>query len=132
MTKHWHFGTLGSLTIALIVGIALVPQAPTAAQGTYSAADVAQGKYLVEGVGLCMGCHGQNLEGRAPAPNAPPNAIAFPKIAGLPMFAKDEDAIKFFETGILPDGGRARPPMRQFRFKPGDAVALVAYLRSLQ
>ena len=62
---------------------------------------------------------------------APPNAIRIPGIAGLPQFAKDDDAVKFFETGLLPDGSRARPPMRQFRFKHSDAVALVAYLRSV-
>jgi mono/diheme cytochrome c family protein len=103
---------------------------PGEAQTTYSAADIAQGKYLIEGVGFCQGCHAQNLMGQ-PGPATNPNAIPYPRIAGLPMFANDADAIKFFETGLLPDGSKARPPMRQFRFKESDAKALVAYLRSL-
>jgi mono/diheme cytochrome c family protein len=128
--RNLHLGTLGSLAVALIVGLTVVSHTPTAAQGTYSAADVAQGKYIIEGIGFCIGCHGQNLQGVPLPPTAPANAVPSQKIAGLPMFAKDEDAIKFFETGLLPDGSRARPPMRQFRFKHGDAVALVAYLRT--
>jgi mono/diheme cytochrome c family protein len=131
MKKRWRLETAASLAIATIVGIALMTNAPTVAQSSYTAADVAQGKYLVEGVGLCLGCHGQNLQGQALPANAPPNAVPFPKIAGLPMFAKDDDAIKFFETGLLPDGSRAKPPMRQFRFKHTDAVAVTAYLRGV-
>jgi mono/diheme cytochrome c family protein len=131
MKKHLRFETAASLTIAAIVGIAFVTNTPTVAQSSYTAADVAQGKYLVEGVGLCLGCHGQTLQGQAPPANAPPNAVPYPKIAGLPMFAKDDDAVKFFETGLLPDGSRAKPPMRQFRFKHTDAIAVTAYLRSV-
>lgn len=129
--KRIHLGTLGAFAVALLAAVSLWPQSPTAAQGTASAADIAQGKYLIEGIGFCIGCHGQNLQGIPLPANAPPNAVPSQKIAGLPQFAKDEDAIKFFETGLLPDGSRARPPMRQFRFKHSDAVALVAYLRSL-
>jgi mono/diheme cytochrome c family protein len=123
----------GSFLLAAVAVVAafamLTPSTPSSAQSA-SAADVAQGKYLVEGVGFCLGCHGQNLMGQ-PAPANNPNAIPYPRIAGLPQFANDADAIKFFETGLLPDGARARPPMRQFRFKHSDAVALTAYLRSL-
>jgi len=122
---------LGAAAAVLAVAaVAFSALRPGDAQTAYSAADVAQGKYLVEGVGFCLGCHGQNLMGN-PAPANNPNAVPYPRIAGLPMFANDADAIKFFETGLLPDGSRAKPPMRQFRFKPSDAQALVAYLRSL-
>lgn len=123
-----RLGTAAAVLAA--AAVAFTTLRPGGAQTTYSAADVAQGKYLVEAIGFCQGCHAQNLMGQ-PAPANNPDAVPFPRIAGLPMFAADADAVTFFETGLLPDGSRARPPMRQFRFKPSDAQALVAYLRSL-
>lgn len=118
------------LTVAALGAFALLPQQPTSAQSA-APADLAQGKYLVENVGFCIGCHGASLQGQALPATAAPNAVPYPSIAGLPQFAKDEDAVKFFETGLLPDGSKARRPMRQFRFKHSDALALVAYLRSV-
>jgi hypothetical protein len=49
----------------------------------------------------------------------------------LPSYATDELAVKFFETGLTANGKFAQPPMPQFRFSHDDAVAVVAYLRSL-
>jgi mono/diheme cytochrome c family protein len=129
--KRLQFGSFAAMAVALIVGMTLLPQTPTIAQGAAGTADIAQGKYLVEGVGFCLGCHGATLMGQPLPANAAPNAVPFPRIAGLPMFAKDDDAVKFFETGLLPDGTRAKAPMRQFRFKHSDALALTAYLRSV-
>ena len=130
MERNRIAGSFLVLAVVVLGGLALLtPSTPSSAQSA-SAADIAQGKYLVEGVGFCLGCHGQNLMGQ-PGPASNPNAIPFPRIAGLPMFPNDADAVKFFETGLLPDGARARPPMRQFRFKHSDAVALTAYLRSV-
>lgn len=61
-----------------------------------------------------------------------PFAMVAPGIAGLPTFAKDEQAVKFFETGTNAFAKQALPPMPQFRFHHDDAVAVVAYLRSLK
>jgi hypothetical protein len=61
-----------------------------------------------------------------------PFAAVAPGIAGLPTFATDEQAMKFLETGANTLGKRAMPPMPQFRFNHDDAVAVVAYLRSLK
>lgn len=130
MKRNRFAGSFLFAAVAVLAAFAmLTPSTPSSAQSA-SAADLAQGKYLVEGVGFCLGCHGQTLMGQPLPANAAPNAVPYPRIAGLPQFANDADAITFFETGLLPDGTRAKAPMRQFRFKHSDAVALVAYLRS--
>ena len=110
--------------------LASIQRGPVSGQ-TAPSGDAAQGQYLVASVAHCEGCHGAGLVGRLADP-ANPAFVPRPKIAGLPMFANDADAVKFFVTGLLPDGtSRAKPPMPQFRFKPSDAAAVVAYLRSL-
>ncbi len=48
------------------------------------------------------------------------------------VVAKDEAAVKFLETGTNAMGKTALPPMPQFRLNHEDAVAVVAYLRSLK
>jgi mono/diheme cytochrome c family protein len=129
---HWPV-----LAIAMVAfgAFALTPHQPAPAQAQAPAAplppvgDIAQGKYLVEGIGFCLFCHGQNLQGLAQAPNS---TIPSPKLAGLPMFQTDDQAITFFKTGTMPNGTTARRPMPGFRFSHSDAVALVAYLRSLK
>jgi hypothetical protein len=50
----------------------------------------------------------------------------------LPTYARDDQAIAFFETGTNSLGKPALPPMPQFRLNHEDAVAVVAYLRSLK
>ncbi len=100
-----------------------------------SATDVARGQYLVGPAGQCSDCHGAALAGgpnQIPGPPGIPWAPSVPQIAGLPMFATDAQAVAFFETGLLPDGSKARPPMPQYRFAEADAQAIVAYLRSLK
>jgi hypothetical protein len=60
-----------------------------------------------------------------------PIAYAAPKLAGLPQLSNAE-ATAFFQTGMLPGGKPARPPMPQYRFNHDDAAAIVAYLKSLK
>lgn len=61
-----------------------------------------------------------------------PFAAVAPQIAGLPTMPTDEMAIKFFETGTNALGKTSMPPMPRFQFEQDDAVAVVAYLRSLK
>jgi len=109
-------------------------------------AQIQRGKYLVERVAMCAECHtardekGQydrdhwlqgNILDYKPTSARPFVPIA-PPIAGLPSYASDELAVKFFETGLTANGKPAQPPMPQFRLNHDDAVAVVAYLRSLK
>ena len=68
----------------------------------------------------------------AHVPPGVPWATNAPALAGLPMFAKDADAIAFLMTTALPDGTHPLPPMPHYKFHVDDATAIVAYLRSLK
>lgn len=117
---------LGALFI--LAGVTLLN---TAAQGTSD--QVARGKYLVMSAGKCSDCHGQQLQGSPMQFLKPGMPVAYvaPPIAGLPELSAS-DATKFLQTGLLPNGQPARPPMPQYRFSRDDAAAIVAYLKSLK
>lgn len=104
-----------------------------------------RGKYLVEQVGMCGDCHtphnekGEPIQEKTlkgailpfkPTVPLPVWADKSPNIAGLPGW-EDKDAIRFLMTGIAYNDLPARPPMPQYRFNQEDAVAIMAYLRSL-
>lgn len=107
---------------------------------------IKRGQYIVERVSMCSDCHtphtqtgelnraawlqGNVLEFKPMHPM--PFAPVAPQIAGLPTMPTDEMAVRFFETGTNALGKTCLPPMPQFRFDRDDAVALVAYLRSLK
>ncbi len=108
-------------------------------------ADVAHGKYLVEGVAVCGQCHTPRdssgnldrtrwLQGAAvPYQPSRPDAdwpINAPRIGGTPP-ASDADMIKLLTTGIWTNGNRLRLPMPQFRMDRSDAESVVAYLKSV-
>jgi mono/diheme cytochrome c family protein len=107
---------------------------------------IEHGRYLVEQVCLCGDCHSprqpdgqfdrsQWLQGELISfkPDHPmPFAAIAPPIAGLPGYATDTAALKLFETGTNAQGKLAMAPMPQFRFNHQDALAVVAYLRSLK
>lgn len=109
------------------------------------AAVIARGKYLVEDSGQCQDCHTpRNEKGEfvkekwmkggmlvfKPAVPMPVFAEKSSNIAGLPGWT-DEQAVKFFMTGIAFNELPARPPMPRYRFNRPDAEAIVAYLQSL-
>jgi mono/diheme cytochrome c family protein len=127
----------------------LASAAVAAAETNNPAAESSQiehGRYLVERVGMCGDCHSprndkgefdrtQWLQGELISfkPDHPmPFAAIAPPIAGLPGYATDTAALKFLETGTNSAGKLAMAPMPQFRFNHEDALAVVAYLRSLK
>jgi mono/diheme cytochrome c family protein len=111
-----------------------------------AAKNIIHGKYLVDNAVLCVDCHtpfnakgepdrGRWLQGTtlgfAPLQPVPNWATVAPPIAGLPGWT-DAAAVNFLVTGLDSSGKPARPPMPQFRFSRSDAVAIVAYLKSLK
>ena len=111
-----------------------------------AAKNVIHGKYLVDDVAGCGDCHTPLNEKGEPdqkrllqggplsfAPLQPvPNWVAAaPAIAGLPGW-DDAAAVNLLMTGLNRSGKQARPPMPQFRLSRPDALAVVAYLKSLK
>jgi mono/diheme cytochrome c family protein len=104
---------------------------------------ILRGRYLVEGVGLCADCHSPRDEkgGFVPRQWLMGSPLAFkptvempwapvaPPIAGLPTMTEDE-AVRFFTTGLRPNGTKPLPPMPEFRFSEDDARAVAAYLKA--
>jgi mono/diheme cytochrome c family protein len=134
----WHIILSGIASAGLLTAAAENPPADPAT--------IEHGRYLVERVCLCGDCHSPRndkgefdrahwLEGELIAfkPDHPmPFAAIAPPIVGLPGYATDAAALKFFETGTNAAGKLAMAPMPQFRFNHEDALAVVAYLRSLK
>jgi mono/diheme cytochrome c family protein len=107
---------------------------------------VARGRYLVEGVAMCGGCHtpvdgsgepdrGRLLMGAAvrirPTSGAADWAVVAPRLAGLPP-GTDAQFITLMMTGIARTGKPPKAPMPQFRMTREDAEAVLAYLQSLE
>lgn len=106
---------------------------------------LAQGRHLVENIGLCADCHTPRLPGGefdrarwlqgAPIEFKPLVAMPWspvaPPIAGLPGYT-DEQAIRFLMTGERPGGAPVLPPMPAYRFTRAEAEAVLAYLRALK
>ena len=106
---------------------------------------IEHGRYLVEEVAKCPECHtprkadGQ-LDSEAwlqgapiwirPIANIQPWADHAPALAGLPSLTDDE-VEKVLERGTGPHGETLRPPMHIYHMTHQDAVAIVAYLKSL-
>ena len=136
--------------VLCMLGLALPARAQqtkaNAAAHSDNSAQVARGKYIVEGVARCGQCHTPHdangvedpehpLEGAAlwlnPAMQVADWPLRAPRIGGTPP-ATDAQMVMLLTTGIWIDGKRLRAPMPQFRMSPEDAAAVVAYLRSMK
>lgn len=118
-----------------------MPQKPaTASQG-----DVERGRYIVEDVAMCEECHtprdangnldeSRQLEGAQiwiqPVHPMTNWANRAPGIAGFVGFT-DAQGEDIFERGIGPNGLPIQPPMHIYHMSQSDALAVIAYLRSL-
>jgi mono/diheme cytochrome c family protein len=138
------------LLAAAGVGIsagALQPSARPLAQraASHQSNDLTRGKYLVENVAMCGECHtprdasGNLIEARdlqgAPTWIAPvhpdPNwAWNAPTLAGFAAYS-DADAVNILEKGIGANGQPIQRPMHIYHMSHEDALAIVAYLKSL-
>jgi mono/diheme cytochrome c family protein len=114
-----------SILMGLVAVLAL-------ASGSASAQDAAveRGKYLVT-VGICQGCHMQNLAGgRRTGGNISAN-ITPDRETGIGAWT-DEQVIEAIRNGKRPDGSRVRPSMGVYWYhdlSDTDVRAIVAYLR---
>ena len=108
-------------------------------------AEIDRGRYLVEEVARCWECHTPRDSNGQPdrsrwlqgAPiwimpvHADPNwAMRAPDIAGFPSFTEQQGE-KILEQGIGPNGLPIHPPMHDYHLNHADAVAIIAYLRTV-
>jgi mono/diheme cytochrome c family protein len=108
-------------------------------------ADLARGQYLVDEVARCWECHtpvkpdgswdrSRWLQGGPifirPVVPSGTWAERAPGIAGFPGFTEAQGE-HILEKGETPDGRALQPPMHTYHMKHEDAVAIIAYLRTL-
>jgi len=108
-------------------------------------AQIERGRYLVEEVARCWECHSPRLANGQPdhshwlqgAPiwimpvHPDPNwAERAPAIAGFPSFSEAQGE-RILEQGVGPNGLPIREPMHNYHLKHEDAVAIIAYLKSV-
>lgn len=131
-----------SLTAAIVASTMTIQKSPSS---TSNATNIERGKYLVEEVAKCTECHTPRdargeldrerwLQGAStwitPVHATPQWAERAPTLAGFPGYS-DEDGVNILEKGIGANGESIRPPMHIYHLKHEDAVAIIAYLRSL-
>lgn len=134
-----------TMRLLAVVAACAALSATGAAQSQAGAAQLERGKYLVENVGLCADCHSahdakgelirEQYLGGAPVPFKPtvpmPWAAVAPPLAGLQYFQENE-VVTLLTTGQMPDGTRPRAPMPPYHLTHDDAMAVVAYLKTLK
>lgn len=134
---------LAEAGIALAAGALFAVQRPAAKA---AALGLDRGAYIVEHLARCGQCHtprdesgnlvmtrmlsGAPIPVRSPFPGQP-WAFAAPNIRGLAGYT-DEEAIRLLTEGVIRGGTPPQLPMQQFGMNHEDAVAVVAYLRSLK
>jgi mono/diheme cytochrome c family protein len=134
---------LGASRLFLRESSALAAQKAPTAPAQQSSVD--RGRYLVENVAMCEECHtprdasgaldlSRRLQGAPiwivpvrPNPNWAMNA---PALAGFSGYT-DEQGAQVLEQGVGPNGLAIRQPMHIYRMNHADALAIMAYLRSL-
>ena len=133
------------VVVAVLAGICLAARAAQKTPAPAAGGQVERGRYLVEDVGMCGECHSPRdtqgqldhsrwLQGApvwfSPTVTQPDWAYRAPALAGLPSFT-DADMTMVLEKGLQPNGLAIRPPMHVYHMNHEDAMAIVAYLRSL-
>lgn len=145
----WVGYVLGGLLIVLVVLIGVIFVMSNNKLGTgYTVtpdpvvvptdeAAVARGQHFVEGVSACIGCHGENLEGkmfiddpsfaRLPAPNLTSGA------GGVGGNYTDSDWVAALRHGVAADGRTlfAMPSHWYYYLNDEDLGAIIAYLKTV-
>lgn len=141
--KRWPIGVA---VVAAVCSAALFTTAGAENPSSKNSAIVARGEYLVKNIGQCADCHtpmnekGEYVQDKwlqgtklsfAPTVPVPGWADTSANIAGLAGW-DHANAVKFFMTGLAPNGQPARPPMPAYHMNKTDAEAVVTYLESLK
>lgn len=120
------------------------PSSEKKSTATPAESDVARGRYLVEEVAKCPECHTPRdesglldhsrwLQGGPiwfmPAQSKTRWAMQAPALAGFPY--TDQQGQDILERGIGTNGNPIQPPMHIYHLNHADAVAVIAYLRSV-
>ena len=136
-------GSVLFVTLAVAVSIGWTKQKPASPSSDKSA--IERGRYLVENVAMCGECHTpRDAQGRLnrnawlqgapiwimPVKNIPNWAMHAPALSGFPSFTEEEGE-RILERGMGPEGENLRPPMHIYHMNHEDAVAIIAYLKSL-
>jgi mono/diheme cytochrome c family protein len=153
-TRRWTPSVLMLLAVAVLLGPRMFSHEAAEAAAAEPAqknsapaqlSPVERGKYLVESVAMCSECHtprdangnldnSRYLQGASTwiTPVHPTTlwASRAPALAGFPGFTDDQGA-DILERGIGPDGLAIQPPMHIYHMNHADAMAIIAYLKSL-
>ena len=98
---------------------------------------VTRGKHLVESVGLCTDCHGDDLTGEVTDDDPLMGRLIGPNLTsgqgGLEPDYRDEDFIRAIRHGVDRDGKPliVMPADFYYHFSDEDLAAIIAYVRSL-
>jgi mono/diheme cytochrome c family protein len=138
--------TLVIFAMACISCVGLAEQNSKSHKAKNSPSPIERGRYLVESVAQCGGCHTpRTADGKADSAKLmqgaeiefkPVHAIKWedyaPSIAGLPRGKwTPADVSKLLQTGLTPRGKHLDAPMPEYHMNAEDADAVVAYLASL-
>lgn len=119
--------------------------APRSVSQASQESQVERGRYLVEEVAKCGECHSPRdangeldhsrwLQGApiwiVPVHHDPSWAERAPGLAGFPSYTEAQGE-KILEQGVGPNGIALRRPMHTYHLKHEDAVAIIAYLKTL-
>jgi mono/diheme cytochrome c family protein len=137
---------LGASRLPFVESSAAAAQkAKTSAAPAAQQSDIERGRYLVENVAMCWECHTPRDENGNPdrsrwlqgapiwiMPVRPTTnwSMHAPALAGFPGFT-EEQGEQILEKGVGPNGLPIQPPMHVYHMNHADAVAIIAYLRSL-
>ncbi len=146
--KHilkWIGIILGSLIgLILIVGIGMfmvgrnrLNNAPEVAVVSVSSADgdPEHGQHIAHAVSACVGCHGENFEGKPFIDEAPIGYVPAPNLTatGLGADYSDEDWARAIRHGVGSDGRTlvAMPSSQYAHMSDSDLADLIAYFKTV-
>lgn len=139
-----------ALTLILFAGAVIAStqaskQSASNSSSSSNQAQIKRGKYLAEEVARCSECHTPrdaqgNLDNSRALQGAPvwivpvhPNQNWAQQAPPLAAFAgySDADGVEILEKGQGLNGEALRPPMHIYHLNHEDAVAIIAYLKSV-